>query len=218
VRNELEFKKDRIRDLVNLAKSYGANIRINSLRPTEKRHMKLVPSFEQYYEGFSLLMELCEPVDLTDPILSGITHNQFSKRCPCGRTSFRIHSITPDGKIPISPCVYLHDYKVGNLVHDDILELIKSRQFKSFRIRNKNPELVKGCAECDMFNLCGGGCAARAYLYAANTLGIKSLFERDPFCIKDATVNYRFPQNPSIQNNLNLVHKDYLCTWIGQPK
>lgn len=212
------FKEDRIRALVNLAKSYGANIRINSLRPTEKKHMKLVPSFEQYYEGFSLLMELCEPVDLTDPILSGVTKNQKSKRCPCGRTSFRIHSITPDGKIPISPCVYLHDYKVGNLVVDDIFELINSRQFKAFRIRNKNPDLIEGCKDCNIINLCGGGCAARAYLYNANTAGTKSLFVRDPFCFKDVTVNYDFPQNPTILDEAHLVHKDYLCTWIGQPK
>ena len=114
------FTEERIRALVDLAKQYGANIRINSLRPVESRHMDLIPSYEQYYKGFSLLMELCQPLDLTDPILSGVTKNYSSGRCPCGRTSFRIHSITPDGKIPVSPCVYLHDYKVGNLLEDDL--------------------------------------------------------------------------------------------------
>ena len=40
-----------------------------------------------------------------------MTDFQAAKRCPCGRTSFRIHSITPTGEVHVSPCVYLHDYK-----------------------------------------------------------------------------------------------------------
>lgn len=212
------FTRDRIEKCVQLAKEYGANVRINTLRPTEKQHMELVPTFEQYYKGFSLLMKLCNSIDLTDPMLSGVTKFKESKRCPCGRTSFRIHSITPDGKIPISPCVYLHDYKVGNLLTDDIFELINSSQFKTFRIRNEHPELVKGCSDCDMKDVCGGGCASRAYLYNVHKTGKKSMFEKDPFCLKEKVVEEKFPQNPSIDNNTNLVHKDYLCTWIGQPR
>lgn len=212
------FTRDRIEKCVQLAKQYEANIRINTLRPTEKQHMKLVPTFEQYYKGFSYLMELCNSIDLTDPMLSGITNFEESKRCPCGRTSFRIHSITPDGKIPISPCVYLHDYKVGNLLTDDIISLINSNQFKTFRIRNEHPELINGCLDCNIKDICGGGCASRAYLYNVHKTGKKSLFVKDPFCLKEKLVKENFPQNPSVDNTANLVHKDYLCTWIGQPK
>ena len=211
------FTEDRIRALVDLAKQYDANIRINSLRPVESKHMALTPSYKQYYDGFSLLMKLCKPLDLTDPVLSGVTQNQSSKRCPCGRTSFRIHSITPDGKIPVSPCVYLHDYKVGNLLKDDIFDIINSKQFKMFRIRNEHPELIKGCENCELLNICGGGCASRAYLYNANSTGEKSLFVRDPFCPKITTVSADFPNNVVVPKDANLVHKDYLCTWIGKP-
>ncbi|AZS16345.1 radical SAM/SPASM domain-containing protein [Paenibacillus lutimineralis] len=211
------FTEDRIRELVKLARYYGSNVRINPIKPVEAEHMKTALNAEQYYEGFSLLMELCDQLDLTEPTLSAVTQYQDSKRCPCGRKSFRIHSITPDGKIPISPCVYLHDYKVGNLLEDDLLDLIKSPQFQTFRRRNAHPEAILGCEECEIVNLCGGGCASRAYLYNLHNNGERSLFSRDPFCPKDNPINVPFPYNPQMEK-VHLVHRDYLCTWIGRPK
>lgn len=50
----------------------------------------------------------------------------------------RINSITPDGKIPVSPCVYMHDYRVGDLLKDDIFDIVNSEQFKAFKIRKEN--------------------------------------------------------------------------------
>lgn len=151
------FTEDRIEALVELARHYGANLRINPIKPVEAKHMEVALTPDIYYKGFSKLMSLCKSLDLTEPTLAGISHYGKSKRCPCGRKSFRIHSITPDGKIPISPCVYLHDYKIGNLVEDDLLELVESPQFKTFRRRNRNPELIEGCQSCDIIASCGGG-------------------------------------------------------------
>ena len=59
-------------------------------------------------------------------------------RIACGTYSMRINSITPDGKIPVSPCVYMHDYRVGDLLADDIFDIINSEQFNAFRIRKEN--------------------------------------------------------------------------------
>ncbi|RRJ63385.1 radical SAM protein [Paenibacillus oralis] len=211
------FTEDRIRALVELCTIYGCNVRINPIKPVETRHMKTALTAEQYYTGFSLLMELCESLDLTEPTLAAASNYTSSKRCPCGRKSFRIHSITPDGKIPISPCVYLHDFKVGNLLEDDLSELILSPQFQSFRRRNRNPEAIEGCSDCEINKICGGGCASRSYLYHLHTTGERSLFVKDPFCPKEQAKDHQFPQNPVI-HPLNLVHRDYLCTWIGKPK
>ena len=213
------FTEDRIRKLVSLAKEYNANVRINPIKPIELRHMKEALEPKQYYEGFSILLKLCDSLDLTEPTLAGITKLEKSKRCPCGRTSFRIHSITPEGKIPISPCVYLHDYKIGDLLKDDIMELICSEQFKAFRRRNKHPEKVKGCEGCELLNICGGGCASRAYLYNLHNHAERSLFVKDPMCPKEGDMSYwDFEKNPSIMAEKKLVHIDYLCTWIGKPK
>lgn len=212
------FTEDRIIEIVNLAKKYNANIRINPIKPVESKHMSNNLTIEQYYAGFSLLMKLCDNLDLTEPTLAGISDYQSSKRCPCGRKSFRIHSITPDGKIPISPCVYLHDYKVGDLLVDDIRDLIFSEAFRAFRRRNKHPEKIVGCTDCKFLNICGGGCAARAYLYNLHTTGNRTLFVKDPLCPKELTYDFEFEKDPQIISNVDLVHKDYLCTWIGRPR
>lgn len=212
------FTEKHIRKMVNLAKKYNANIRINALKPVEGKHMQSMIDITQYYSGYQLLTELCETIDMTDPILSGIAKNNVSKRCPCGRTSFRIHSITPDGKIPISPCVYLHDFKVGNLVTDNINEMINSKEFKQFRIRNKNPDVIRGCDKCKLINICGGGCAAMAYLYNKHKKVLETLFVKDPYCYKNMFEETPIIKVDEISSKPNLVHVDYLCTWIGTPK
>ncbi|WP_217653560.1 radical SAM/SPASM domain-containing protein [Seinonella peptonophila] len=212
------FTEDRIRALVDMARKYGSNVRINPFKPIESKHMATKLEPDQYYQGFSLLMSLCDNLDMTEPTLAGITKLKQSKRCPCGRKSFRIHSITPDGKIPVSPCVYLHDYKVGNLVEDELYDIIRSPQFKTFRRRNKHPEYISGCEGCEILSICGGGCAARSYLYNLHQNGGRSLFSRDPYCPKTINPETVFPVNPNMPDDVHLVHQDYLCTWIGRPK
>jgi radical SAM protein with 4Fe4S-binding SPASM domain len=212
------FTEDRIRALVALAKQYDAHIRINPLKPVEPAHMDSALTAEQYYRGFSLLLELCDPVDLGEPPLGTVTDFGGAKGCPCGRTSFRIHSVTPEGRIPVSPCVYLHDYKVGDLAKDDLYDIVRSPQFRSFRRRNAHPEAIPGCEGCDLIEKCRGGCAARSYLHHAHTSGRRSLFVRDPFCPKDVEPEYTFPQRPRVPTDQRLVHMDYLCTWIGKPR
>lgn len=212
------FTEDRLRALVELAKRYDANIRINPIKPVELSHMSTALTPQQYYAGFSLLMKLCDQVDLGEPPLACVTNHGAGKGCPCGRTSFRIHSITPDGKIPVSPCVYLHDYKTGNLVEDNLYDIVRSDQFKSFRRRNAHPEVVPGCKGCNLIGICRGGCAARSYLHHAHETGERTLYVKDPFCPKEFGQGYDFPQKPSIPTDMHLVHMDYLCTWIGKPK
>lgn len=120
----LNFTKDRIDALLEIAKKYDSNIRFNLLKPIQPQHFKLVPSKEQVLENYKYLFEKCDTVELSEPILSGLTQNNKVKGCACGIYSMRINSITPDGKIPVSPCVYMHDYRVGDLLKDDIIENI----------------------------------------------------------------------------------------------
>lgn len=212
------FDEARIRALVDIAKKTNSNIRINTIKPVEPKHMDVVLTADQYYNGFSLLMELCDQVDLEEPPLATVTNYEHAKGCPCGRTSFRIHSITPDGKIPVSPCVYLHDYKAGDLTQDDLHDIVRSDQFKSFRRRNANPEAIPGCEDCPIIDNCKGGCAARSYLHHAHETGERSLFVKDPYCPRDVAPQQVFPQKPKLPEDVQLVHMDYLCTWIGTPK
>jgi radical SAM protein with 4Fe4S-binding SPASM domain len=183
--------------------------------------MATLPDPEMFYEGFSRLMAACRQVDLGEPLLAAATAHPGSG-CPCGRTSFRIHSITPEGDVPVSPCVYLHDYKVGNLLVDDIFDIVYSDQFRSFRRRNAHPEEIPGCAGCEFLATCRGGCAARAYLHHLFDESTRSLFVKDPYCLRDFRRSAggrlpAFPQHPEVPQDKVLVHRDYLCTWIGQP-
>ncbi|MCP2258150.1 radical SAM additional 4Fe4S-binding SPASM domain-containing protein [Streptoalloteichus tenebrarius] len=212
------FTQRHIEKLLELAIRYDAHIRINPIKPVEPAHMDSLLTAEQYYEGFSLLLQHCDPVDLGEPPIAAVTDYQGAKGCPCGRTSFRIHSITPDGRIPVSPCVYLHDYKFGDLRKDDLYDIVRSPQFRSFRRRNAHPEVLDGCAGCDLLQLCRGGCAGRAYLHHAHETGQRSLFVRDPYCPKDVQPKQPFPQRPTVPTDKRLVHMDYLCTWIGKPR
>ena len=213
------FSRTHIDGLVRLAKKYDAHVRINPIKPIEPAHMEIALSPAMYFAGFARLMELCQPVDLGEPPIAAVTGYRAARRCPCGRTSFRIHSITPEGAINVSPCVYLHDYKATlDLLKHDLVHIVDSPQFEVFRRRNANPQKIEGCDGCQLLTSCGGGCAARSYLHRFHeTSGERSMLARDPYCPIEIAPPDEFPQDPQISNDRVLVHMDYLCTWIGEP-
>ncbi len=212
------FTRGHIDDLVELARAYDANVRINPIKPIEPKHMDIALPPDMYYAGFARLMELCVPVDLGEPPIAAVTRYEHARRCPCGRTSFRIHSITPEGAVFVSPCVYLHDYKSEfDLLQHDLIDIINSPQFRVFRQRNANAERLDGCAGCGLLQSCGGGCAARSYLHHHHESGERTMLARDPYCPRDVAPTQTFPQQPELDGGQRLVHMDYLCTWIGRP-
>jgi radical SAM protein with 4Fe4S-binding SPASM domain len=214
------FDQKHINALVDIAKEYASYVRINTIKPVESSHMNLVLTALQYYEGFEHLLRLCDSVDFGEPPLAAVSGINNGQRCPCGRSSFRIHSITPDGCIYVSPCVYLHDYKSPmDLLKYPLADIINSPQFQVFRQRHAQPNLVEGCANCTLLETCGGGCSARSFLHHLHTTEIKSFTQRDPFCPKrlDFTAS-SFPFAKKVHPERRLVHMDYLCTWIGKPR
>jgi radical SAM protein with 4Fe4S-binding SPASM domain len=216
------FSAEHIDRLIEIARAHHAHVRINPLKPVQPEHMESQLDTRMFYEGFARLMAACDQVDLGEPLLATAAQHP-GKGCPCGRTSFRIHSITPEGTVPVSPCVYLHDYKVGDLLTGDIFDIISSPPFRSFRRRNANPAAVTGCANCPVIETCRGGCAARSYLHHLHETGERSLFVKDPYCIVEAREQLgadfpRFPIHPKLPEDKVMVHRDYLCTWIGEPR
>lgn len=216
------FNKTRLIKLIDLAKKNNANIRINPIKPIEKDHLKLVLSPKQFFDGLNIILNRCNPIDLSDPAWAVAGGNiPTVSGCPCGTNSFRINAINSEGKIPLSPCVYLHDYMVGDLLKDDIENILDSPQFKTFRRRKANPQLIRGCQNCPHIKICGGGCASRAYLTKLhkNKNFQKSLFIRDPYCPKKILgPNSTKKTNHLIKSEHNLVHQGYLCTGIFKPK
>ena len=212
------FTRQHLADMVGLARRHEAFVRINTLKPVEAAHTAVELPPVQFYEGFQHLMDLCDSVDLGEPPLAARVGSVRPQGCPCGRTSCRIHSITPQGTVPVSPCVYLHGYATGDLLSDDFREIIGSPPFEAFRLRNANPHWVQGCEGCHLLLSCRGGCAARSYLHSLHHGGSGNLLARDPYCPRGMpSWAARYPGSCP-QSTSRLVHQDYLCTWIGKPR
>jgi radical SAM protein with 4Fe4S-binding SPASM domain len=212
-----------LEELLRLAKLTKSNVRINFLKPTDANHHSTFPTPDQYYNAFVFLAERCTILDLGEPLLTSLVKSEGGG-CPCGTKSFRIHSITPDGRVPISPCVYMHDYRVGDLTRDSIHDIISLPEFRVFRQRRASPEKIEGCDGCEHIKSCRGGCAARAY-YAAP--GEKTVYKRDPYCLRtyDDVKKVLEPFDArtvgffdSAGTDRVLVHQDYLCTLIVEPR
>ncbi len=210
------FTEHHLDALMNLCKKYDAFVRINTMKPLTHAQYKQTMTIDQFYRGFDYLMRNCETVENGEAVLRTVSGTLNTKRCPCGISSFRIHSITPDGKIFVSPCVYMHDYKSNlDLLTNDLSDIINSEQFKVFRQRNRNPQMIKGCENCDKADICGGGCASRAYLFNAVQTCQKTFLAKDPYCPQEYYSNFDASVQPAHQTG-RLVHMDYLCTWIGK--
>jgi radical SAM protein with 4Fe4S-binding SPASM domain len=207
---------------IDMAKKYNSFIRVNFLKPTEEHHINMMPTQEQFYQTSIQLLNSCEAIEMGEPLLSAMFNNKKDfYGCPCGSKSFRIHSITPQGEIPISPCVYAHDYKVGSLLSDDLIEILKSEEFRLFRSRNTNPALIKACSNCKYIEICKGGCASRAYLSNKFEKNTVSLNQIDPYCllnIENKQIDSSHISDIVTENNIQLVHRNYLCTLIVKPK
>jgi radical SAM protein with 4Fe4S-binding SPASM domain len=197
-----------------LTKLLGSEFRINTLKPVEPVLLGEMPTAEQFYAGFTYLMNRSHCVTLGESCLTAFTETG-SAGCPCGTTSFRINAKTKDGRVPINPCVYMHEFKVGDLLTEDIHDIVSSEQFRSFAGRRNN--LPKECREsdCEYIERCRGGCTARSYLVHGD------LDSKDPYCPRDFVAESGaapdLPKRPDIGCHHGIrVHDNYLCTWIGE--
>lgn len=206
------FTPDRLKLFVDLGRQHKAFVRVNPIKPVAPDHQKVKLSASQYYQGFRYLLEVCDSYEIGEPPLAMAVGTAHGKGCPCGRSTFRIHSITPDGKVPVSPCIYLHDFKFGNLIKDELSSILVSPPFRAFRRRYANPDAIDGSV--DTLRTACGGCTARSYLHHLFSTGEKSLFKQDPLL----KIQSGFPHVQLMHSNEVTIHQDYMCTWIGKPR
>lgn len=196
-----------------LTRMLDCELRINTLKPIEPTLLPQMPDAAQFYDGFSFLMNNTSCVTLGEGCVTAFT-GSGTPGCPCGTSSFRINAKTADGRVPISPCVYMHDLKAGDLLTDDILDIVKSPQFTRFAARRNNiPDACKSSG-CSFLETCRGGCSARSYLVHGD------LESKDPYCPQehqDRAGRPNLPVRPEIGCSHGIrVHDNYLCTWIGE--
>ncbi len=87
---------------------------------------------------------------------------EFIGGCGAGRIYM---AIQPNGDV--TPCVFIPDVVVGNLLRDGFEKIWKCEVFEMLRDRD-NPEY--GCYSCPYKYVCGG-CRARAYAYTGSLIG-----------------------------------------------
>ena len=202
-----------LKGFLDIAKEHESEFRVNTLKPVAPWHIPMMPTTEQFFGAFKYLVDRTSQVVLAEPIIAALCGVE-AKGCPCGTYSFRINSMTPSGEVPISPCVYLHNYRVGNLLTDDVNEIIQSPRFKQLNQRNNEPPKFCVDIDCDYLENCRGGCSSRAYVMTGD------MKNPDPYCVIMAEINgIEIPEFPKVKVGHEgiRVHENYLCTWIGEP-
>jgi radical SAM protein with 4Fe4S-binding SPASM domain len=210
------FDLPNLKKFLDLASGLDCELRVNILKPVSPEMKEKMPTLKQFYEGYAYLLANTDCITLGESCLSSILGINCNG-CPCGNHSFRINGKTKEGKVPISPCVYAHDFRTGDLLTQSLDEITSSAEFERFNSRRL--KIPKACIEvdCPFLETCRGGCTSSSYLY------YNDLDSRDPYCFKEYLSKYgkdpiELLTNPSFKKGGLRVHDNYLCTWIGKPK
>jgi radical SAM protein with 4Fe4S-binding SPASM domain len=208
--------------LFRLALETGADVRINTLKPTEPEHQGLVPTPKQYFRFFREVARWSEPTVLGESPLAALW-GLPSEGCPCGTTSLRIHSVTEQGTVPVSPCVFLHQLKVGDLLTEPLSQLVQRPEFLALQRRREQAPAQCRERSCPLIEACHGGCAAHAVLQEPAVPMSAALERPDPFCPEEA-LRLGNPDAAPLPCAIEVlhegirVHEGYLCTYIGRPR
>ena len=213
-----ETSDDDIKELLDLARKYGASWRANWFRKTGRGKEKLQLTRVRFWQIIKLLIDLkVEFESFSDPLIASILGHPGKnpvKGCVCGQVSCRIQ---PD--LNVTPCVYLKgkQWSAGRIDKKTLVDFGNSPEFKKLRQRQ-----VPACQDCGFFETCGGGCASRAFLHKGN------LDEPDDFCPfvagndfveMNMLIHLIFASYGEILVSppSDKVHDGYLCTMIIKP-
>ena len=158
----MQSNYDRLADIAEIAKSYGAPLRINVYQSVRTDRFQL--SYEQYWSGFERLFERTDAIAIGEPLLRAAAGLPV-RRGGCGVATLRV---TP--RATVQPCVYWPGIGAPlDVLVDAGAEVMATRPFVEAR------SIPDACSGCRHLAACRGGCAGRRRL--VNALG-----EPDPYC------------------------------------
>jgi radical SAM protein with 4Fe4S-binding SPASM domain len=139
-------------EIAGLAASFDCDFRVNAYQPMYTE--KFMPSFDQYWEAYTMLFDQSEIISVTEPLVNTFSGLNSLNGTPCGDKSMRV---TPDKKL--KACVY---WPESDLSIDELAEE-KEAIFESplFKQTHRTPIF---CMDCEHVRNCGGGCASRRKL------------------------------------------------------
>src|SRR5262245_24695604 len=153
---------DRLADIAEIVKAYGAPLRINVYQAV--RSDKFALTYDEYWHGFEALFARTEAIAIGEPLVRAMA-GLPPRGGGCGVATVRV---TP--RATVQPCVY---WPGGGAPLDLLLDLgggiVETDAFTAAR------SVPKACADCDHLAACGGGCAGRRRLLGA-------IEKPDPYC------------------------------------
>jgi MoaA/NifB/PqqE/SkfB family radical SAM enzyme len=212
VGHSANFDIGRLNELLECCREYDVLLRVNTFKPTSVLMKPKPLSAKLYWEGFNFLTAQCESVLVGDPVLRWLLGLSAEEGCPCGRTTFRISNLDSEGVLPVTPCIYCHSHRVGDLLTMSLRSILELPAFQHFRRRSA--VIHAGRSPAEGIAASGGGCAAQGLL-ARRSNDISWI---DPILQDEYTLT-PFTQDRSVIEAFDLlsVFGGYQCTWIGRP-
>lgn len=161
--------KDDIYEVVDFCEYHGINIL--SISPLidkkntffDKLNMEYYYEIIKYISGKSVRLTsepFCHPMSLNYKFLKN-EDDVERFYCPAGKTECEIDV---NGDVYLCPFLYFKALKSGNILHDDFSKIWNSNNVLGRLTWSKR----KKCINCKIYEKCGGGCYAYAYVNDKN--------------------------------------------------
>lgn len=205
--SEKNVNHENLDGLFQIAKEYGAILRMNMYRPTEgvnEFSKEFIISYDTFVDALKYIANNHNIISMNDALFSSFLTNETVDD-PSGDRSIRILA---DGSI--TPSTYLIDenYIVANITEANVLEKIERGNSLSDLIVRTIPEECNGCVYEES---CAGGVYDRRYLWYG------SLNKRDPYCPGGFSAKNEQPIKIT-SSDFKSVHDGYLPTIFFKPK
>lgn len=193
--------------LVQIARIYNADFRINIYRPTAG--FDFVIGYPELRKILTHLVKYYEIDSLADPLFASLFGTPCEAGDPCAKSSFRI---IPNGFI--TPSTYLLDNEWRAQRVDEVEDIDDLRKMESFT-RVLNAPIPQECGNCHYREKCRGGVIDRRWLF------YHDLSKRDPYCphLNGDDTDWTSLSGSAIlsQERKSFVHDGYLPTLIFSP-
>lgn len=161
--------KKNISYIDEMAKMFGNHLNFAPYFPVSGEPSKLAITGEMYFNALKSAAGV-RPLSYCESSLDASIYSQCHK-CAIGDGEFSI-SATGD----VYPCQLLHvdDFYAGNTHEQSIIDIYNHSKAINY-CSHLDVDTIKGCSECPIKYICGGGCRARAY-YECGDINSSSAF------------------------------------------
>lgn len=200
------LKPNNINKIFDIAREYGAFVRINFFRPVNSQCDLTPPKFKTIVKLLDYISNNELIVSLSDPLFNAVFTDTEAKNDPSSWSSVRI---LPNGYIFPSTYLISDTFKLSHITEINVLRNLSENAIIKKII---DRELPKACQNCSESKRCNGGTIDRRYLWYNN------LNERDPYCPERQGRATRLRSYKVDNEGFSSIHDGYLPTLFFKPK